>query len=76
VCRNGEPPQADGDLAASPDLRHDLAINLRAVGAPEELLAIVQRAMAGIAGEIALRHTGAFRPGRPQPEHRFAKVVL
>jgi hypothetical protein len=71
VCRHGETPQADGDLAASPGWHHELVINLRALGDPAELLALVHRALAGVEGEIAVRHTGAFRPPPPQPEHRF-----
>ena len=75
VCRNGEEAQPDGDLAASPEHRHELAINLRALGDPEQLLAIVQRALAEIDGELSIRHTGAFRPAPPKPEHRFSETV-
>jgi hypothetical protein len=75
VCRNGDEPKPDGDLLASPDLRHELVINLRAVGDPGELLAITQRALKAVAGEITVRHTGAFRPSPPKPEHRFAGTV-
>jgi hypothetical protein len=75
VFRNGEEPQPDGDLAASPDPRHELVVNLRALGAPDELLAVVHRALAEIDGEIAFRHTGAFRPAPPKPQHRFTETV-
>ncbi len=76
VCRNGAEPQADGDLTASPDRRHELVINLRAVGDPDELLAIVQRALSRIEGQIVVRHSGAFRPSPPKPQHRFVNSVL
>jgi len=76
VCHNGDEPQPDGDLLASPDQRHELVINLRAVGDPGELLAIIQRALKGVEGAITVRHTGAFRPAPPKPEHRFKETVL
>ena len=75
ICRNGEEPQLDGDLMASPDVRHELVINLRAVGAPDQLRAMVNRALEGVGGEVVVRHAGAFRPAPPKPEHRFAKTV-
>ena len=75
ICGNGEDPQPDGDLAASPEWRHELIVNLRALGEPKQLLATVQGALAAIDGEIAVRHTGAFRPSPPQPEHRFTEIV-
>ncbi len=75
ICRNGDEPQPDGDLVASPDRRHELVINLRAVGDPDVLLTIVQRALGGVDGEIVVRHTGAFRPSPPKPEHRFKETV-
>ena len=75
ICHNGDEPQPDGDLVASPDRRHELVINLRAVGDPAELLAIVQRALGEIDGALVVRHSGAFRPSPPKPEHRFAEAV-
>lgn len=75
VCRNGEEPQADGDLAASSELRHELVINLRAAGDPADLLAIVRQALGTVGGDIEIRHSGAFRPAPPSPEHRFPNVV-
>jgi hypothetical protein len=75
ICSNGDEPRPDGDLAASPDRRHELVINLRAVGDPDELRAFVQRALEGVDGEIVVLHDGAFRPPRPEPENRFSEVV-
>ena len=75
VCRNGDEPRPEGDLMASSDRRHELAINLRAVGDPVELHSIVHRALQGIEGEITVLHTGAFRPAPPKPQHRFAEVA-
>jgi hypothetical protein len=75
VCRNGDEPLPDGDLLCAPDRRHEMVINLRAVGEPDELQAIVHRALEGVEGEIAVRHAGAFRPAPPKPEHRFEETV-
>jgi len=75
VCRNGDDPRPEGDLTASPDTRHEIVINLRAAGAPEQLRDVVMRALQRADGEITIRHTGAFRPSPPKPEHRFAKTA-
>jgi len=32
ICANGDEPRAEGDLAASPAQRHELVVNLRAIG--------------------------------------------
>ncbi len=76
ICHNGDEPRLDGDLSASPDRQHELVINLRAVGDPDELRAIVQRALEALDGELIVRHSGAFRPSPPKPEHRYATTVL
>ena len=73
VCANGDEPEPMGDLAASPERRHELVINLRAIGEPERLLALVREALAAVAGSIRERHASCFRPARPQPEHQPSK---
>ena len=75
ICRNGEEPVPEGDLLAGPERQHEIAINLRAVGDPERLRAIVHGALAKIPGKLTVRHDGAFRPAAPKPEHRFGAVV-
>ena len=67
ICHNGDEPVPDGDLLASPDCRHELVINLRAVGRPDELQAIIHRVLERVNGEIVVRHAGAFRPVVPKP---------
>ncbi len=71
ICANGEEPRAEGDLAASPENSHELVVNLRAIGNPEDLERIVRRALDRIEGAVAVRHAGAFRPSPPTPEHHF-----
>jgi len=75
IVANGAEPRADGDLAASPAERHELVINLRAIGEPTSLDAMVRDALDRIDGEVTIRHLGAFRPAPPQPEHRFTEVA-
>jgi Ni2+-binding GTPase involved in maturation of urease and hydrogenase len=61
----------EGELLAEPSLDHELAINLRALGDPELLRAIVIRTIETFDAQFRIRHLGAFRPPRPIPEHRF-----
>ncbi len=71
LCRNGDEPLPEGDLSASPALRHELVVNLRALGEPELLRSLVAASLAPVNGEVAVKHLGAFRPAAPKPEHRF-----
>ena len=75
VCRNGDEPVPDGDMTASPEGCHELVINLRAIGDPNELRAVVRGALASIGGSITIRHEGAFRPAPPKPQHRFSNAT-
>ncbi len=74
LCRNGDEPAVDGDLTASPDTRHELLLNLRALGTPEALLSILRQASAILPGRIAERHLESFRPSPPKPEYRIGSV--
>jgi hypothetical protein len=75
ICRNGDEPQVDGDLAASPAPRHDLVINLRALADPEALAATVDAAVAALPGAVEVEHRSAFRPAPPRPEQHYDRVV-
>jgi hypothetical protein len=84
-CANGEPPEVEGDLAASPAARHDLLLNLRALGSAAKIRAIVERALGAIEG-VVTEPDGApdgtapdrgprircFHPAAPRPERRIA----
>lgn len=65
ICRNGEEPDVDGDLTASPSLRHDLVLNVRAVAAPEVLKEAAEKAASELPGKVTVTHCEAFRPGPP-----------
>jgi hypothetical protein len=68
LTSNGREPRAEGDLTASPASRHELTVNLRALGDPALLDEIVGRAVARLPGPVEVRHRRAFRPAAPQPE--------
>lgn len=74
ICRNGDEPSVDGSLDASPSQRHELLLNLRACGAPEELEAIMSEAAGRLPGKITVLHFESLRPAPPKPEHRMDAV--
>lgn len=78
VCANGEVPRVEGRLDASPVNRHELLVNLRAKGSPDQVRQIVAgqlRQLDGRADEVKL---DCFSPAPPKPERRVAKppVIL
>jgi G3E family GTPase len=57
-----------------------LIINCRAEAAPETLLTTVNRALAEVGAQfpglsVKLEHSEHFRPGKPQPTHRLARMA-
>ena len=70
-CRNGQPPEVEGILDASPAAEHEVLVNLRAVADPEVLRAIVQdgfRALgAALPAAVEWRLLQCFRPSPPAP---------
>jgi hypothetical protein len=67
---NGREPAVEGMLDASSAAEHEVVVNLRALGDPERLREIVERAFAGLpAQELALQ---AFRPAEPVPYQRIS----
>ena len=52
-----------------------LIINLRAEGAPQELECAVRESLTALSVTARLDHLESFRPGQPQPTHRFASLV-
>ena len=58
----------------------ELIINLRAEAAPAFLGRVVRQSLGAAASafatlEVQLDHLEHFRPGKPTPTHRFAKVA-
>jgi len=71
LCRNKEEPMVDGMLDASPAREHDLVLNLRACGSPEQLQAALQEATRQLPGGATVLHFECFRPAPPRPQHRI-----
>lgn len=79
LVRNDVVPELSLTLADHP-ASGQLIVNLRAEGAPEQLKAAVEEALAETgrdAPELTLRleHLEHFRPGKPQPTHRDTSSV-
>jgi hypothetical protein len=70
LTANGREPAVEGMLDASPAAEHQILLNLRALGDPERLREIVERALAAIpAQQLAMN---AFRPAAPVPYQRIS----
>jgi hypothetical protein len=68
VCAKGEAPVAQGDLLADAAVEHEIVVNVRAPGDPDEIRAVVERALPR--GSV-IRYARAFRPSYPRPQHRL-----
>lgn len=71
ICSNGEEPDAEGDLDASPANSHEILLNLRAIGAPHQVREIVKKRMESLEGRLLDMHLGCFSPAPPRPERRI-----
>ena len=73
LCRNQEEPLVDGMLDASPAREHDLILNLRARGSPEQLRAAMLLATGRLPGTATVLHYECFQPAPPRPQYRLDK---
>lgn len=73
--RNGQEPQVEGSLDASPSSRHHLLLNLRASGTPVQVQAIVERALESVPATKTGVRLACFSPARPVPEQRIDHVT-
>jgi hypothetical protein len=69
LIANGAEPQLEGALDASPSVRHELLINVRALHEPEALRTIIVRECASLPGEVVWLRLECFRPSPPVPYH-------
>jgi Ni2+-binding GTPase involved in maturation of urease and hydrogenase len=76
MCANGQEPTVEGALDASPSLRHEFTLNLRALGDPERLTAIVERELEQSDGQFTERRMRCFRPVAPRPERRVLREEI
>ena len=74
VCANGQEPEVEGNLDASPAHRHSLLLNLRAVGAASDVREIIERNLTGINGKLHNLQLSCFHPAAPKPERRVAEI--
>jgi len=68
LCGNAGDPDVDGALDASPALRHQVRLNLRARGAPVLVSETVMQAAHRLPGEIRIDRSACFQPAPPKPE--------
>ncbi len=77
LTSNAAPPMFKGD-ALAPSRSATLVVNARVRTSPEELQALVEKSLRAAAGDsiaVNIAEIASFRPGRPNPVHRFAAVV-
>ena len=74
VCANDEEPAVEGNLDASPAVRHEVLVNLRAKGDPAQVRRLVEGELQRIAGRKLDMKLDCFSPAPPKPERRVARV--
>jgi hypothetical protein len=68
LTANRRDPSVEGALDASPAAEHEVLVNLRALGDPERLREIVERALNNFGAKPAVQ---SFRPAPPVPYQRI-----
>jgi hypothetical protein len=76
ICANGQEPQVEGMLDASPSARHDILLNLRALGEPDDVRTIVEHVLTRLDGRLENLELSCFSPAAPQPERRIGRNDL
>ena len=71
ICGSGHKPTLEGALDASPSAKHDILLNLRAVGSVARVQAIVQREFSQLEGSTEIFYLACFSPVAPKPERRI-----
>ncbi len=74
ICANEEEPKVEGQLDASPAREHELLLNLRAKGDPEEVRRIVAEQLLKLDGKPSDVRMDCFSPSPPKPERRIANA--
>jgi hypothetical protein len=75
LCANGEEPVIEGALDASPALKHDLLLNLRALGSAEEVQKVLERNLFLIDAHFSELEISCFHPAPPNPERRVTDAL-
>ena len=75
IVRNGGEPSFQGNLDASPAVTHQILLNARAAGSPDDLRAAVEAQLAAIPGTLEIQSMQCFSPSPPKPQKRVDYVV-
>lgn len=75
VVGNDSAPDLQGNLDASPVTVHELLLNARAAGSPDNLQRIVEAQLAAVPGMVRIRFMQCFSPSPPKPERRVGYAV-
>jgi Ni2+-binding GTPase involved in maturation of urease and hydrogenase len=75
LVRNGEEPFVEGMLDASPEIKHELLLNIRAAGNPATLHHAVESQIAKMRGSLDFKLLQCFSPAAPEPQYRFQCVI-
>lgn len=75
IVQNGAEPSVEGTLAASPAMEHEILLNARAAGSPEDLRSTVESQLTALPGKIQIQSLQCFSPSPPKPEKRVGYVV-
>jgi hypothetical protein len=76
LCANGQEPLVEGALDASPAIRHELTLNIRALVDPDNLSAAVNRELQRLDGDFEDCAMRCFRPSAPRPERRVLREEI
>ena len=71
IGKNGQEPRVEGTLDASPAEKHDILLNLRAIGEPQNTRGIIEQELARLEGQVVLLELSCFSPAAPKPEKRI-----
>ena len=74
ICENHQEPIVEGDLDASPASCHDLLLNLRVLGNPEQVKEIVEQKVESLPGNTYRMRLNCFSPAPPKPERRMVRM--
>lgn len=74
IVANGQEPTVEGDFDASPAAKLELLLNLRAVGEPTAVRAIVEAELQKRKGSLRDCNLDCFSPSPPVPERRIPKA--
>ena len=73
MCANGEEPRVEGALDDLTSSKLDVLLNLRALGAAEQVRELVAEELSQLSGAIEEMNLDCFTPAAPRPERRISE---